>query len=232
MINRHFPYLLLLVATVLLSAGCQTIYTPSPTNMPLLSQDGETQIAGTVGSNGYGFQGAWAPVEHVAVMGNFYTYTQDFDSAFVPKFRHTYGDIGLGGWTRLDKFVRLEAFAGIGWGVTGELPRRDIYRKYFFQPSLGWSGRFIDAGFSPKLSIVNHKEVRDAPTVVHDPVANAFLEPTLMLRAGYNEVKFMLTGSYTLPLGSSDFSYQDWTIGFGFHITLGKDFERYDFTID
>lgn len=200
--------------------------------MPLLSQDGEVQVGGSIGSNGYNVQTAWAPVEHLAFMANGATYTQDFDSAFVPQFRHSYGELALGGWTRLDKFMRLEAFAGMGWGVTGNFPRRDIYRRYFFQPNFGWSGRFVDAGFTPKLSIVRHKEVQDAPTVEHMAVSSAFLEPTFMFRAGWHEVKFQVTGSYTIPMGSSNFSYQNWTVGFGFHLTLGKDFDKYDFSID
>lgn len=232
MIHRNCSFLLLFFLLVLFGSGCKSIYSPAPTNMPLFSQDGEVQFAGALGSNGYNLQWGWAPVEHLAVMANGGSYTQSFDSIFEPRFRHTYGEIGLGGWTRLDKFMRLEAFAGMGWGITGEFPRRDLYRRYFFQPNFGWSGRFVDAGFSPKLSIVNHKDVRGLPNVEHLSATSAFLEPTVMFRAGWHEVKFQVTGSYTIPMGASNFSYQDFTVGFGFHLTLGKDFDRYDFSID
>ncbi len=223
---RLSPLIWLLLPTVLLLTSCQTTYVSNPANIPLLSQDGEFQGGLGVGPNGFNLQTVWAPVEHLALMGNASTYTIS-DSILEPDFRRTYGEIGAGYWTRLNKYLRFETFAGTGWGITGEFPQRDLYRRYFFQPNIGASTRYYDLGFSPRLSIVRFVEQRGVATPIETDRSGVFLEPIIQGRVGYEEFKFQLQIGPTLSLDDAQFDFRRWNVSIGVSLTLGKDFERY-----
>lgn len=216
----------LLLPVALLWSSCQTTYVSNPANIPLLSQDGEFQGGLSVGTNGFNLQTVWAPVEHVALMGNASTYTVS-DSLLEPDFRRSYGEVAAGYWTRLNKYLRLETFVGTGWGITGEFPQRDLYRRYFFQPNFGASTRYYDFGFTPRVSIVRFVEQRGVATPIEVDRSGVFLEPILQGRVGYEQFKFQFQFGPTLGLGTPEFDFRRWNVSFGVSLTLGKDFERY-----
>lgn len=212
--------------------SCESLYVAQPSIQPMISQEGEVQAQMGISGNGFSGGAAWAPVKHFAFIGNASNYTVEFDSIQEPRYRHTYGELGLGYWTRLEKYLRFELYSGMGWGVSGDLPRRDNYRRFFIQPNIGTSGEYVDASFSPKFSFVSHTDTRNATNAVPLPVTTAFWEPSLSFRAGYRELKFQIQASYSIPLSTADFDYRAWNIGFGAHLTLGKDFEKYTYTYD
>lgn len=205
------------------------MYVANPANIPLLTQDGEVQGGLSAATNGFNLQTAWAPVEHVGVLANFSTYSVT-DSLLEPDFRRTSLELGLGGWTRLSKFMRLEAFLGAGWGITGEFPQRDLYRKYFLQPNFGYSGTYCDLGFSPRFSLIQHNEQRGVVNSPELPRTTAFFEPTLQGRAGFEEFKFQFQVGPSIPLGTSQLDFRRWQVSFGVNLTLGKDFAIYTYT--
>ena len=64
------------------------------------------------------------------------------------------------------------------------------------------------------------------------PSTAVYLEPTLMGRAGFNELKFQMMISRAVPINGSDFDYRRWNVSFGINLNFGKDFERYELSID
>ena len=218
-----------LALLTLVFSSCQTTYIPQMPTMPLLSQDGEVQVGTSIGNNGFNAHAVWAPVEHLAFMGAASTFTVS-DSVFEPDFRRSFAELGLGYWTRLNKYLRLETFAGMGWGVTGEFPRRDIFRRYFFQPNFGASTRFYDFGFSPRISMVRFVKCEGCPTPVTEAQQSVFIEPIIMGRVGYEEFKFQFQVGPMFSAGNSPFEFDRWNVSFGVNLTLGKDFERYTYT--
>jgi len=225
------PFLTTLLAALgsLLITACQPTYVANPSNIPLLTQNGEMQGGLSAGTNGFNLQGAWAPVEHVGVLVNASTFTVT-DSLLEPDFRRSTVEVALGGWTRLSKYMRFEAFVGTGWGITGDFPQRDLYRKYFLQPNFGHSGRYCDLGFSPRLSLIQHNEQRGVVNPPELPLSSLFFEPTLQARAGYEEFKFQFQVGPSIPLGTNQLDFRRWQVSVGVNLTLGKEFAIYTYT--
>ena len=226
--------LFLLACLTLVLSACEPLYVAPPSHMPLMSQAGEVHGNASLAPTGFNGQLALAPVEHLTLLAGASTYTVEFDSIREPRFRRNYAELGLGYWTRLNKFTRLEIYGGTGWGSTGDLPRRDRYRVTFLQPNFGLSARMFDAGFSPRISVVTHTEARktaNLPTYSL-PSTAVCLEPTQMGRAGFNELEFQMMISRAIPINGSDFDYRRWNVSFGINLNFGKDFERYDLSID
>lgn len=220
------PFLVLLLLVALFLTSCQATYVTNPANIPLLSQDGEFQGGLAIAPNGFNGQLVWAPVEHLALLANGATFTTS-DSVLEPDFRRTFGEIGAGYWTRLNKYLRFESFVGTGWGITGDIPQRDLYRRYFFQPNFGASTRYYDFGFAPRVSVVRFIEQRGVANPIEAERNGVFLEPILQGRLGYEEFKFQFQFGPLLELGDAAFDFRRWNISFGVNLTLGKDFERY-----
>lgn len=226
---KMFRLIVALVPMALLCA-CQSLYIPNGPNVPLMSEGDELQIGAHIGGNGYGAQIAYSPYYHWAIATTGNTFTLLGGNGRNPNnitFRHFNGEASTGYYTRLSKYVRLEALAGVGAGQSGVPDDKHLYHKYFVQPSIGISGPWIDAGFTPRITVVNqHKDIVQGGSVKVGDQAT-FLEPTITLRAGYEMFKFQLQGNLAIPLGSSAFSYGKSLITFGIHLTFVKDFEKY-----
>lgn len=219
------------VLVLLLVAGCKPLYIPSPVNTPLFSQGGEMSGQLALSSNGYNVQGAWSPVYHLGIIGGGNLFNIQVDSLAKPdQFRHRYAEIGGGYYTRLSKFMRLEMYAGYGGGHTGDVNDRGYYQKFFFQPGIGYSGRYVDIGFSPRISSVQHLRTLSRGQRRNEDRQSVFIEPWLTLRAGMEQFKFSTQLGWAIPAGG-DFGSGDYrskaTIAFGMHLIFGKDFEKY-----
>lgn len=223
-------HLLLWLAPLLLWSSCQSLYIPSGPNVPLMSEGDELQVGMGIGSNGYGAQLAYSPYYHWAITANGSTFSVNSGGSFSTNvvFRHLYGEMGTGLYTRLSKYMRVEAIAGYGGGFSGNpTDNKNLYRKVYFQPSIGISGPIVDFGFTPRLSWVSHymDKIRDVP-VKRDQQA-VFLEPTLTGRLGYEQLKLQVQGGLAFALGDAPFTYRNSFLTVGFHLTFVKDFEKY-----
>lgn len=212
-------------------ASCQSLYIPNGPNVPLMSQGDELQIGLNVGTNGYGAQVAYSPYYHwaIAATGNTFSlrggpgYTRNQIS-----FAHFSGEAATGYYTRLSKHARLELLGGYGAGNSGAPDAlKQLYNRFFIQPSVGISSAFLDAGFTPRFTFVNHtKDIVNGGTVKINE-QGTFFEPTVTLRAGMEEFKFQMQGSLAFPMGKAPFNYRRSFLSFGFHLTFVKDFEKY-----
>jgi hypothetical protein len=223
--------LLLALLPIIFWSSCQSLYIPNGPNVPLMSQGDELQVGLNVGTNGYGAQIAYSPYYHwaIATTGNTFSikggngYTN-----FETSYRHLYGEAATGYYTRLSKHARLEVLGGYGAGQTGQPDdNNSLYRRIFVQPSIGISSAFFDAGFTPRLSFVNHYRDFIAGVTTKPNEPGTFLEPTITLRAGMEEFKFQMQGGLAFPMAKTNFSYRKSFISFGFHLTFIKDFEKF-----
>jgi hypothetical protein len=222
--------LLLGLITLALWTSCQSLYIPNGPNVPLMSEGDELQIGLNVGSNGYGAQLAYSPYYHWAIAATGNTFTVLSGNGRNPDsvaFKHFNGEACTGYYTRLNKFARLEVLAGYGAGQTGIPDDKQLYNKFFVQPSIGISGPWVDAGFTPRLTFVNHqKDIVQGGTVkIND--RGTFFEPTLTLRAGFEQFKFQMQGNLAFPLAKTAFTYRKSFLSIGIHLTFVKDFEKY-----
>lgn len=230
MILHRSAWLMPILLGLLLGyTGCKSLYVPNQAQVPLMSEGDETQVALNVASNGYGLQLAYSPYYHWAVIANGNTFTVVQDTNFEIKYRHSYAEIGTGYYTRLTKYIRTEVLFGIGGGSSGLNTSRSIYRRGFLQPSIGMSGKIIDAGITPRFAWVQHFQDRIGGTRATVNESAFFFEPILTLRLGMEQVKFQLQGGMSLPLGNAPFSYRQTFGSIGIHLTFVKDFDKYDY---
>jgi hypothetical protein len=221
---------LLLALAVVLLASCGTVYVPSPHNVPLFSQADEAQAAMHIGTSGYNAQLAYSPARHIGLIGNGTYYKAYNDSTRMNAVRHTQGDIGLGYYTTLSKTARLEFFAGYGAGQTEQDGVNQLYRRLWFQPNFGYSGRIVDAGLTTGLAQVTHFQTKVNGGAVRLNSPALFLEPALTFRAGFEQLKFTSQLGWAIPLnGSGEIrtGHDALMLNFGFHLIIGKDFEAY-----
>ena len=221
---------LFLLAFSLVIGACKSTYIPNQMNVPLMSEGDEFQVGMSAGTNGYGAQLAYSPYYHwaIAVTGNTFSTLGDSASQTNVNFRHLFGEALTGYYTRLDKLWRLEILAGVGTGYSGHPENlRQGYNRFVFQPSLGISAPYFDIGFTPKISYVNRTFNRVNNTKSLVEASGTFMEPTLTIRAGYEELKFQLQGGYSFLLGGANIPHVSKFITFGFHINLTKDFDKY-----
>lgn len=216
-------------ALLLLSlAGCQTMYVPNQPQVPLMSEGDETQVTLNIATNGYGGQFAYSPYYHWAVIANANTFNVVQDTNFDVKYRQSYAEVGTGYYTRLNKFARMEVLFGLGTGSVGFDDVRDRYRRAFVQPSIGFSGPFVDAGLTTRIAYVNYYQHKENGGTAPLRQNGLFLEPAITARAGYEQMKFQGQFGLGIPLGDPDFSFKRVFFGLGIHITFAKDFEKYN----
>lgn len=224
----NIRHLLIPLACLLLWSACQPLYVPNHVNAPLMSQGDETQVSMQIGTNGYGLNLAYSPYYHWGLVLNGNTYTTVQDTNLEVKYRHTFGEIGTGYYTRITNILRFETYAGVGAGSTGLNTDRSLYRRFYLQPAFGVSTRIIDAAIVPRAVMVQHTKdrVNGGDTEVDD--SGLFFEPFATVRLGMEQLKFQLQAGFSVPLNDFNFDYQNFTIGFGIHLTFVKDFDRYE----
>jgi len=219
----------IIALVLLLGAGCKQLYVPSPVNSPLFSQAGEMSGQLALSTNGYNIQGAWSPVYHLGIIGGGNLFSIQVDSLDQPdQFRHRYAEIGGGYYTRLSKYARFELYAGYGGGHTGDVNNRGYFQKFFLQPGIGYSGRYVDIGFSPRISSVQHLRTLVLGQRRNEDRQSVFFEPWLTFRAGMEQFKFSFQMGWAIRSGG-DFVDDDFRRGgnftLGMHLIFGKDFE-------
>lgn len=212
-----------------MGTSCQSLYIPNGPNVPLMSEGDELQAGLGVGSNGYGAQLAYSPYYHWAITANGSTFSLNSGGSFSTSqvFRHLYGEMGTGWYTRLNKYLRAEALVGYGAGNSDSIGHKSLYRKFYFQPTIGMSGPIVDFGITPRLCYISHylDNVNDVKAKVSE--SGLFLEPSLTARIGYEQLKFQFQGGFAFALGDVPFTYRNSFVTMGIHLTFVKDFEKY-----
>lgn len=197
-------------------------------NVPLLRERGE--LRGALGPRN--LQAAWAPADHVGVMANGYTRSDDHttDGGERQVGEGFLLEVGGGAFTTLadPKWLQLEVYAGAGVGhvkheitPAGQMTRRfeaDGFRV-FLQPSAGFTSDYFDAAVSLRVVSVSYSDVEtenySPEQLMGDRFAGiedttwVFLEPAVTVRAGYKWIKLQLQAGKSLELSSPELNYDN-----------------------
>lgn len=214
--GKYLHTLPLMVFLLLLLSSCSpTYYVPNTSNVPLLSEKGETKISAMFGSvldHDYELQIAHSPVDNIGLIGNFYygseTSTGKGDGQFV--------ELGAGYYTTLSErdYLLFETYALLGAGRVvnsfsssdkiGEL--RANAARIGIQPAIGLKIKWVEIALSGRVAFLNFFNVtgdlrnsNDDSSYVERLRRNnqhILIEPGLTLRAGLKNVK--LQGQYLL----------------------------------
>lgn len=151
-------------------------------------------------------------------------WAEDNDSelaTFEGNKKHRIWEMGLGYYHIMEGGVTLEAIVGYGegnlenvetnlFGPVDDITRIDentiitesSFSKVFIQPTIGFSKRLFDVGFTPKIAMVrvsiNDQQFRDT-----------FFEPTATIRFGHEKVKFTGQLGLSFPMDEEiEFSHE------------------------
>jgi hypothetical protein len=212
---------------VMILNSCAPAYVPSVVNAPLLTNQGEVQVAIHTGTAGVDPQFAWALSNHVGVMlnGSFANNTSDTTNNF---HKHKFVEIGSGYYTNFGTRGKFETFGGVGFGsIQAEydnnlwVSRSDVeYTRFFIQPTVGFTTKVFDGGFSSRFVLVNLHQESGSNT-------GCFMEPALTGKFGYDHIKAVMQLGLSIPLNSNNVSFDYFPVLFsvGIQGNFGKVFK-------
>lgn len=250
---KRLLYPLLLV----LCAGCNRYYyRPNAVNAPLFTGGGQVHAAASIGLSGQNntndnnhwnstfanFQGAFSPINHLAFMLNYSSYSYNTDhpdtaSGNVNGSAHLL-EGAVGGYYAKGRKFKLVAdcFVGYGAGPIWSDVNMNVDR-FFVQPGIGVRSPGFDAAFNLRISTVNYSHfssMRSASYLQdHDLIDGngtridgrtyTFAEPSFTVRGGYKFLKIQMQAVLAQDLSDEVHWHYN-----GFMYTLGLYFSLED----
>jgi hypothetical protein len=222
-------FLQLLIFLVLVYS-CAPAYVPNRVNAPLLTNKGEIQISASIGTSGFDPQIAYAVTNSIGLMANASVLDMSSDETSESDIYHShiFFEFGPGYYRNLNRGFKFETFTGIGFGrINGEYENSlwtsnvDVKSKrYFLQPSFGYTSKLLDIGVSARLVVVSFDQNSEKNTGV-------LVEPALTAKLGWDHIKIIGQIGLAYPLNESDinFAYQPGLVSLGLQANFGKVFK-------
>jgi hypothetical protein len=221
--------LLLATTLVLLLNSCKTpSYVPNVINTPLFQKKGQFNAAIHASHSGGNPQLAYAVTDHFGLMLNGSFLDTGSEESFM---KQTMVELGGGYFTTLDESGKFEIYAGYGLGKVEGHHEGNLgvfaswyslvdanVRKYFIQPSLGYTSDHLEICFTTR--IVN---LRLIDQLENNKFAATFGEPAVTLKAGGDKFKGVLQLGYSINLftsGADEFHYRPSLFSLGAHFSF------------
>jgi len=200
---------------------------PNTINTPLLTNNGEIQVALNAGLSGFDPQATYAISDNIGVMlnGSFADRTSDSSDNF---HKHRFLEIAPGYYQTIGNSGRFEVFGGYGFGrLQAEyeslwMSRSDVNsNRIFLQPTIGAVTDIFDGSLSTRFVLV---------TLHEDDTRNSglFFEPVLTGKLGYKNIKGIMQFGLSLPLNSDEiqFEFQPLLFSIGLQFTINRNFNK------
>jgi hypothetical protein len=222
----------LILAAISIFSSCKTAYYPTTINSPMLSNKGEFQATGIIGTGNFELQTAYAVTDNIGIMlnGSYFSSQRELtieDEIVEISEKHNLIEAGVGYVNHLGEMAKFEVFAGGGVGKVPADFRGASYvydgsqtaqmSKFFIQPSVGIGSSFVDFSGGVRISGVS--------------INNEFLlfaEPGLSVKLGYKNVRFVASMGLSLPFVEMEDRTWDNNmviVGLGMQLNLGREYE-------
>jgi len=225
--------------------GCSHKYFyPITPNVPMHSNSGEFTASGgyTFNDEYDGVEGqlAYSLTNHVGLTGNF-IYVKGVQNEINDYGTGKMGELGIGYFSTINKF-HFAVYAGGGLGdqlhkyptdtvnfSTSEMNMNRIY----IQPSVGFKSKYFETAFSTRFSRLDFSNVTSNIDAVSDPYNYDIVtlidedrpfylfEPSIMLRAGSERIKFQTNLGLLYDFKDKGVFVRS-AISLGIHVRLGK----------
>lgn len=210
----------------LLSSCSTSMYVSNAVNAPLLKEKGE--VKASMDQNDV--QVAVAVANHIGVMANGFCKIYQGPDGY--KHDGRLGELGLGYFKAFKNNLVFETYAGAGIGLVRK--KNTFYSddsalhiqsfeaqgtKAFFQPGIGYCGRFFEAAFTPRFTYVKYTHFKSlgyseeelaVDYIDHERILNdyfAFAEPAITLRTGFRFIKVQVQYGLTLDIGPQEIKH-------------------------
>ena len=241
---------LLILLALCLSSCTHYYYMPAVKNVPLFKEKNEYRLSGALATSqeidAKEIQAAYSISNRFAIMANYMNANGgDLNSNNWGKGQYLEGAFGY--YNNYQKNKVFQVFAGMGIGnqqhkyqessysfmgsgaIYYDIGSSDLsFRKYFIQPSIGYTNKIVDIAFTSGLGMLSFYNINNniqsdrQPYLDLDAIEknrNRFLlENALTLRLGWNYVKvqFQLQTSHQLGKPSLKFEQGAASIGLSF----------------
>lgn len=246
------------LALLLFACACNRYYyRPNAVNDPLFTGGGQAHLG--VSADGsrvnqdesggdltgyesfFDVQAAVSPVNHLAAMVNYSTYSYHANQPYagsgnVDAHAHLL-EGAIGGYEALGGRVKMVADLFVGYG--GGPLRSDVdlhLSRWFVQPGIGMHSKWVDAGFNLRLSVLNYSNFDAnghtneylafhslADSTTGTTIASksyVFAEPSFTVRTGYKFAKMQLQVVLATPVSNIYWRYNTAMFTAGVYFTL------------
>jgi len=227
-----YPLMVLTIATLL--SSCASLYIPNSVNTPLLTSKNEATISANTGMNGWDFQAAYSPLNHLGIMLN--ASGAPILSKSNSYHGHKYIEGGLGFNTSFGNSGVFEIYTGGGYGtsqsksnitVNGDTKTdkvEGVGARYFIQPSIGAKRNGFEHAFSLRGVYTEFHDVRyDNYTTLHTRFGT-YIEPAYTIRFGGRNLLFQSQVGASLPLSTetTEIKYRPFMMNLGIIWRIGS----------
>ncbi len=224
-----------------LSFSSCSVYVPNGINAPMFAKKGEAQVAGNVGS-GVNVQAAYAVTDHVGIMANGYfnNSTVTLNNDDTRKGSGKLFEAGVGYFNKSESGFAFETYAGAGFGnltidrsivsTKANKTFETSATKFFVQPTVGYSSKHFEVGFTPRFSMLKYTKPTTTYTaaelsadkfVAIEQTNWMFIEPTLTIRGGGEKLKAQIQVGRSFKLNSEDLGYSAGILNLGIVYKFG-----------
>lgn len=236
-------YILFLALMIAIMLSCSPkYYTANTQNVPLISQQGETNLTVSGNANQVEFQGAYGVTHCFAIQANgglFIPSDLDNGDGGSGKFL----EIGGGYFTPVSQNFVFELYGLIGAGtVENHMPSTtsanpatqgdisaNIFR-YGIQPSFGYKSKYFSVAVSSRIVNLRYSNIEgdliyggeSQVDYLRDNASNILIEPAFTIRGGFEKIKLQLQVGYSWNVSNESFR-QDKEF-----VTLGLNFNFAD----
>ncbi len=228
----------------ILAVGCSPkYYTPNTQNVPLMREQGQTNLSLAGNGNQAEFQGAFALTDHVAIQAN--------GGLFIPKDLDNgnggsgnFIEGGIGYYLPVGTNFTFEAYGLAGFGgfenhmptTVNDYPGTDgkissNISRYSIQPSFGYFNKYFSVAVSSRICSLNYNKIngdlmyedRDQQEYLGANQSTMLLEPAITLRGGLQKLKLQIQYGGSFNLSNSSFRQDKSYLTLGLNFNFGAD---------
>lgn len=234
------PVLWVLLSIGFAASSCSPkFYTPNTQNVPLISEQGETNLTLSGNGNQVEFQGAYGVSNGLAIKANgglFIPPDLDNGNGGSGKFL----ELGGGYFSPVNGNWVFETYGLVGFGsfenhlkstimgnpeTTGDISAHIL--RIGVQPNFGYKSKHFSAAISSRFVHLSYNNVEGSlifeglnqVDYLKDNSSNFLIEPALTLRGGFAKLKLQLQIGYSINASNSDFRQDNAfaTVGLNFN---------------
>lgn len=219
--------------TVFVLFSCKTAYVPNTVNVPLFDDRNQMRLSGDFAGN-VQFAASLGPNFAVMANGMFKKDGEDIDAVYG---KGSFGEFGIGGFSRSRNNLKYEAFVGAGVGKTYTKENGKTFEakgaRFFFQPSLGYHHSIFELAFTPRFVAGKFQKpttTYSTQELITNNLADInkptwmFLEPAVTARFGYRWLKLQLQLGKSIKLNDQPLAYKKEFTSLGVIFDLGRDY--------
>lgn len=236
---KNISFYLVVIAILGLTSCNPKFYSPNTQNVPLISEQGETNLTLSGNGNQVEFQGAYGLTQNISFQAN--------GGLFIPSDLDNgnggsgqFLEIGGGYFTPINEKFVFETYGIFGFGsFENHLPstttanpqtKGDISANIFrvgIQPNFGYKSKNFTAAISSRIVNLSYNNLEgdlifdniNQVAFLEDNSSNFLLEPAITIKGGLDKLKLQIQYGYSINLSNSDFKQDKGylTVGLNFN---------------